>query len=105
MSSASSANCGVALTAAVIAASSVTSSAAYLLQKPRLHPLHDVRYRMLAPILQIGLQVEQSLARIDDLRQPLAFGVIGLVGRLGEGLGKPGDHLRIDDIVLGKPSG
>ena len=60
---------------------------------------------MLAAVLQAGLQVEQALARIHDLHQLLACGVVGLARCVGEGLGEPGDHLRVNRIVLGQTPG
>jgi hypothetical protein len=60
---------------------------------------------MLATVFQVRLQIQQSLACIDDLDQPLACRVVGLARCFGEGLGEPGDHLRIDRIVLGEASG
>jgi hypothetical protein len=60
---------------------------------------------MLTPVLQVGLQVEQVLARLYDLLQLLTYRIEGLVRRVRKGLGEPSDHLRIDRIVLGEPSG
>ena len=74
----------------------------HLLQQPSLHPLYDVGRGMLATVSQAGLQIEQVLTRIDDLGQLLAYRITGLAWRVGEGLGKPGDHLRVDGIVLGQ---
>src|SRR5438067_11270875 len=59
---------------------------------------------MLASVFQFGLHLEQTLARIHHLHQLLAFRVVGLIGSLAEGLGKPSDYLRIDAIVLGQSS-
>jgi hypothetical protein len=58
---------------------------------------------VLAPVLQAGLQVEQTLPRMDDLDKLLAGRIVGLALGLAEGFGKPGDHLRIDHIVFGQP--
>ena len=76
-----------------------------LLQQPRLHFLHRFRPGVLAPVLQLGLQVEQPLPRIHDLRQLLARRIVSLARNLAECLGKPADHLGIDRIVLGQPPG
>src|SRR6516164_7416948 len=76
-----------------------------LLQEPGLHFLHDVRGGMLTPVSQAGLHVEQVLTRIHDLHQLVTCRIAGLARRLDKDLGEPGDHQRIDRIVLGEPPG
>src|SRR6185437_2869627 len=75
------------------------------LQEPHLHLLHGLWCGMFAPVLQARLQVEQAYPGIDDLPQLLTCRIAGLARRLDKGLGEPGDHLRIDRIVLGEPPG
>jgi len=76
-----------------------------LLEHPRVHFLHRFRHGVFAPVLQFGLQVEQPQTRIHDLRELLARRIVSLARILVERLGKPGDHLGIDRIVLGQPPG
>src|ERR1700737_3165103 len=70
-----------------------------------MHFLHRFRPGMLTPVLQLGLQLEQPQTRIDDLREGLARRIVSLARSFVEGLGKPGNHLGIDRVVLGEPSG
>ena len=105
MISASSAKCGVRLDHGCDRSLELGNFEGDLLQQSRLHLLHDFRRGMLAPVLQAGLHVEQALTRIHDLHQLLTCRIVGLAWRVGEGLGEPGDHLRIDRIVLGEAPG
>jgi len=56
---------------------------------------------MLAFVAQHGLHIEQPLARIHHLLKLLARGIVGLAWRLAEYLGKPGDRVRVDDVIFG----
>jgi hypothetical protein len=55
--------------------------------------------------LQSRLEIKQSLARFHQRPQLLVRGIVGLARRLAKYLGEPGDHLRVDHIVLCQPSG
>ena len=54
---------------------------------------------------QPHLEIDQSYAGLHQRHQLLLRGIVHLTRRLAECLGKPGDHLRIDRIVLCHPSG
>lgn len=58
---------------------------------------------MLVLALQAGLQIDYGFACFDQCRQFLARRIVGLARRIFKRLGEPGDHLCIDDIVLGEP--
>jgi hypothetical protein len=55
--------------------------------------------------LQTGLNINQVFACFHQRRQLLACGIVGLARRLVERLGEPGDHLRVDRIVLRQSTG
>ena len=75
------------------------------LQDPGVHPLNRGRQRMLALAFQLGLHTLQCLARIHHLVKLLARRIVGLAASFVEGLGEPGNHLGIDRVILGEPSG
>ena len=60
---------------------------------------------MLTLALQLGLHILQCLTRIHHLMKLLAHLIVGLAASFVEGLGEPGNHLSIDRVVLGEPSG
>jgi len=95
MISARSANSGVALTLAEIAA----------LQDTRISLPGRFWCRMLVLSLQADLAIDQDLACFHQRREFLTRGIRDLARRLAERLGEPGDHLRVDRIVLRQASG
>jgi len=55
--------------------------------------------------LQSRLKIKQTFARLHQRQQLLVRGIVPLARRLAKCLGEPGDHLRVDRIVLGQASG
>src|ERR1700724_1692046 len=60
---------------------------------------------MLVESVQADLDLDQGLARFRQRRELLTRGIRDLARRLAERLGEPGDHLRVDRIVLRQTSG
>ncbi len=75
------------------------------LQYPGVRPFDYGRQFMFTLVFQLGLHIHQSLARIHHLVQLLPGCIVGLAPSLVEGLGEPGNHLSIDRVILGEPSG
>src|SRR5258706_16408004 len=101
MISASLAKCGVALIIAAIAASSLATSRAFFFNSRAC-----IFRTTFALVGQHGFGLEQPPTRIHDLQKLLAFRVVGLARGLAEGLGKPGDRVSVDRVILGQsPSG
>src|SRR6266567_7189958 len=74
---ASSAKCGLALIMAAIAASSLATSTAIVFNS-RACIFCTGSGPVLAPVLQLGLQVEQPLTRVHDLGELLTRRIVGL---------------------------
>src|SRR3569833_1267984 len=66
-------------------------------------PPYRLRQLMLALVLQLDLHVLQGLATIHHLMELLPRRVVRLARGLVEDLGKPGDRIGIDRIVLCTP--
>ena len=60
---------------------------------------------VLGPVVDLLLQPEDAQARGDQTIELLAAGIAGLALEVVEHLAEPGDHARIDRVVLGQPPG
>ena len=105
MIAARAASSGLARILAWIVASNLTRSSGDRLDDRPLGGRDNVRRPMLAELSDLDGQPDQQAARRYQLIEQFAIG-IGRQRRRGrESLGEPGDHLGVDRIVLGQPSG
>ncbi len=57
---------------------------------------------MFALGLQTALKIDQTYSRFHQCQHLLMRGIVDLTRRFAKCLGKPGNHLRVDRIVLGQ---
>src|SRR5882672_8664070 len=73
------------------------------LQDVGMRFLNQSRRGMFAPAHQAHPKIDQIQARLHQRLQLLMCRIVCLARRLAECLSEPGDHLRVDRIVLGQP--